>query len=123
MLTTKQCKPQHPVPPSCDKPAALHTPGLTIKKSTAAFPFLTILCLLFVIGKLTGHFNYSWWTVFSPIWVGPAVTLGCLGAIIALVLGVAFITISCVVLFLISQALRGTWKRLKARSRRTIIER
>jgi hypothetical protein len=96
-----------------------------IKKSTAAFPFLTILCLLFVIGKMTGHFNYSWWTVFSPIWVGPAVTLGCLGAIIALVLGIAAIAISCVALFLISQALRGAWKKRKARNRprHTIIER
>lgn len=33
------------------------------------FNFVNILTLIFVIAKLTGHFNYSWWVVFSPMWV------------------------------------------------------
>lgn len=31
--------------------------------------FLTLLTLVFILAKLTGHFNYSWWVVFSPMWL------------------------------------------------------
>lgn len=98
---------------------------IVLKKSTNAFPFLAILCLIFVIAKLTGHFNYSWWTVFSPIWVGPALAFGCLGTIIALVLGVGVIVVVCVFAFFALQAVWEAWKRRKARNRprNTIIER
>lgn len=42
--------------------------------------FWSVLTLIFVIAKLTGHFAYSWWIVFLPIW-GPVV----------LILGVIFL--------------------------------
>lgn len=45
---------------------------------TVKFPPLLIpsLVIIFVIAKLTGHFDYSWWWVFSPIWILPAAILG-----------------------------------------------
>jgi hypothetical protein len=31
------------------------------------FPFVGILTLIFVVAKITGWVNWSWWIVFSPI--------------------------------------------------------
>ena len=41
-------------------------------KSTITFtPGLgTLLTLLFVGLKLTGHIDWSWWWVLSPLWIG-----------------------------------------------------
>jgi len=30
------------------------------------FPFVGILTLIFVVAKITGWVNWSWWIVFSP---------------------------------------------------------
>jgi hypothetical protein len=29
-----------------------------------------ILFLIFLVLKLTGHINWSWWWVTSPLWIG-----------------------------------------------------
>lgn len=43
----------------------------TIKVSTAtAFPFMSILTLIFVCAKLFHLIEWSWWLVFLPMW-GP----------------------------------------------------
>lgn len=39
------------------------------KTSSASFPFLSILCLIFIALKLTGVIVWSWWWVLSPIWI------------------------------------------------------
>jgi len=41
-------------------------------KSTITFtPGLgTLLTVLFVALKLTGHIDWSWWWVLSPLWIG-----------------------------------------------------
>ena len=31
--------------------------------------FLPALTLVFVLAKLFGHFDYSWWWVFAPMWI------------------------------------------------------
>ncbi len=31
--------------------------------------FLPLLTLLFIAMKLTGHIDWSWWWVLSPIWL------------------------------------------------------
>lgn len=36
----------------------------------SGFPFLQILTLIFVVAKLWGVINWSWWLVFLPFW-GP----------------------------------------------------
>ena len=38
--------------------------------------FATFLTLLFVGLKLTGHIDWSWWWVLSPIWGPLAVLVG-----------------------------------------------
>lgn len=39
-------------------------------------PLIPLLVVIFVIAKLTGHFDYSWWWVFSPMWIPAAAILG-----------------------------------------------
>ncbi len=41
----------------------------------------TLLFIVFLILKLTGHIDWSWWWVFSPSWI-PLVILGILLLII-----------------------------------------
>lgn len=36
----------------------------------------SLLTLLFIGLKLTGHFSHSWWLVLAPIWVPAALYLG-----------------------------------------------
>lgn len=40
-------------------------------------PAVTLLTLLFVGLKLTGHIDWSWWWVLSPIWIVVAVGFLC----------------------------------------------
>lgn len=37
--------------------------------------FLEILTIVFVCAKLFGAIAWSWWWVFSPMWIGYAVAL------------------------------------------------
>lgn len=48
-----------------------------IRTVNVRFPFLIpTLVIIFVIAKLAGHFDYSWWWVFSPMWIPAAFLLG-----------------------------------------------
>jgi hypothetical protein len=31
--------------------------------------FVGLLTIVFVIAKITGYVNWTWWTVFAPIWI------------------------------------------------------
>lgn len=42
---------------------------------TLTWPMGTILTLIFIVLKLTGHINWSWWWVLSPVWIGLALVL------------------------------------------------
>jgi len=46
-----------------------------MKNSTSSIGLTTILTLIFVILKLTGNIDWSWWWVVSPIWIGWAFIL------------------------------------------------
>ena len=37
--------------------------------------FGSLLLLLFIALKLTGHITWSWWWVLSPIWIPTAITV------------------------------------------------
>ena len=37
--------------------------------------FLSLLTLLFVAGKITGHLTWSWLWVFAPLWIPTALLL------------------------------------------------
>lgn len=39
-----------------------------------SFPLCSVLFVLFLALKLTGHINWSWWWVTAPLW-GPWVAL------------------------------------------------
>jgi hypothetical protein len=38
--------------------------------------FAGLLTILFIGLKLTGHIDWSWWWVLSPLWIGLAIILG-----------------------------------------------
>ena len=38
-------------------------------KVQGSFPFLSILCLIFITLKLTGYIAWSWWWVMAPVWI------------------------------------------------------
>ena len=44
-------------------------------KVQSSFPFLSILCLIFITLKLTGYIAWSWWWVLAPIWVPISIIL------------------------------------------------
>jgi hypothetical protein len=46
--------------------------------------FLGFLTLLFVAAKLFGYINWSWWTVFLPLW-GPLVFVVVLLTVIGII--------------------------------------
>ena len=37
--------------------------------------FAGLLTILFIALKLTGHIAWSWWWVFSPLWIGLVIWL------------------------------------------------
>jgi hypothetical protein len=45
------------------------------EKVKPRFPFISILTLLFVAAKLFGYIDWSWWWVFSPIWIQAVIVL------------------------------------------------
>ena len=53
--------------------------------------FLSLLTILFIGLKLTGHIDWSWWWVLSPIWVPIGLVLVIL-AIVGLIVGIRAIT-------------------------------
>ena len=40
--------------------------------------FVGLLTILFIYLKLTGQINWSWWWVWSPVWICVIVVLGLL---------------------------------------------
>lgn len=44
-------------------------------KVQGSFPFLSILCLIFITLKLTGYITWSWWWVLAPIWIPISIIL------------------------------------------------
>ena len=57
--------------------------------SVNAFPFASVLTIVFIVLKLTGFINWSWWWVLSPIWISILAFI----AFLALFLVVAFIVV------------------------------
>jgi len=50
--------------------------------------FASTLTLIFVVFKLMGYINWSWWWVLCPLWIGIAIALGILA--LALFIGACF---------------------------------
>lgn len=45
------------------------------KNGQQATPWAGILTLVFVVLKLTGEIDWSWWWVLSPLWIGALIVL------------------------------------------------
>lgn len=45
------------------------------KESSNGIGLGTILFLIFLVLKLTGYINWSWWWITAPLWI-PVVVLG-----------------------------------------------
>lgn len=39
------------------------------QNSSKGLSFLSVLTLIFVIAKILGFVSWSWWLVFSPLWI------------------------------------------------------
>lgn len=39
------------------------------KGSNGGMDLLSVLCLIFIVLKLTGLISWSWWWVLSPLWI------------------------------------------------------
>ena len=39
-----------------------------VSSSSGGIGFFGLLGIVFIVLKLTGYINWSWWIVFSPIW-------------------------------------------------------
>ena len=44
-------------------------------QTSSGISLSTILFVVFLVLKLTGHINWSWWWVTSPLWIGLAIFL------------------------------------------------
>lgn len=44
--------------------------------SSGGISFLGLLCIVFIVLKLTGTIAWSWWWVLAPIWIPWAVVFG-----------------------------------------------
>ena len=61
---------------------------------TPTFPTASILGLLFILLKLTGHIAWSWLWVLAPFWLPVAVGIT-LGVVYLLVLALIFLVSVC----------------------------
>lgn len=48
------------------------------KTTQISFPFFSIMFLIFMTLKLTGHITWSWWWVTAPLWMPAAFLIGIL---------------------------------------------
>jgi membrane protein YdbS with pleckstrin-like domain len=44
----------------------------SVQASTGSWPIATILTIVFVVLKLVGTIDWSWWWIFSPLWISAA---------------------------------------------------
>ena len=44
-------------------------------QTSSGISFATVLFVVFLVLKLTGHINWSWWWVTCPLWIGLAICL------------------------------------------------
>ncbi len=46
-----------------------------IELSLMLIPFIIVLQIFAVMAKLGGYIDWSWWWVFSPMWIAPVLTI------------------------------------------------
>lgn len=56
----------------------------TNNSQSGGIGFLGLLCIVFIVLKLTNVIAWSWWLVLAPMWIPLAVGLACLIVILIL---------------------------------------
>ncbi len=54
--------------------------------SNSGIGFVGVLTIVFIVLKLLGHIDWSWWWVLSPIWISATVVVGILGIVVVIVI-------------------------------------
>lgn len=54
--------------------------------TTSGLSFDLVLFLIFLVLKLTGFIDWSWWWIFAPLWIPVGVAL-----LIVFIIGIVFI--------------------------------
>lgn len=85
-----------------------------INRGTKSFPLLGILQLIFVIAKIFDKLDWSWFVVFWPLWIIPAIFIG-IGLLIIVV--IILILLGALVLDWVSD-IKSWWRRRKAEKER-----
>jgi hypothetical protein len=55
----------------------------TTTNSPGGIGFVGLLTIVFIVLKLTGHIDWTWWWVLSPMWISAAFVLAM--AVLALI--------------------------------------
>ena len=58
--------------------------------NTGGIGFVGLLTIAFIVLKLTGHIDWAWMWVLSPLWISAGIVLGIL-AILGIIIGIAAI--------------------------------
>ena len=53
--------------------------------------FASLLTVAFIVLKLTGYINWSWWWVLSPLWISLGLFFGILAVISIILIIIAFL--------------------------------
>lgn len=69
--------------------SASSTKSVTYQLGTPA----TLIFITLLILKATGTVSWSWWWITSPLWIGPAIALGFIGAFFAILLLIAVVAV------------------------------
>lgn len=51
------------------------------KVSVGGISFTSLLTIVFIVLKLTGNIDWSWWWVLSPLWIPTAFVLLCVAVV------------------------------------------
>jgi len=51
-------------------------PEIVIRRSGSSLKFTSWLTLIFVVAKIMGYIDWSWWWVFAPTWIPFAIGIG-----------------------------------------------
>ena len=54
----------------------------TSEVTSVGFPLASILTIIFVLAKIFGAVTWSWWWVFSPLWISALAGLSIFAVII-----------------------------------------
>jgi len=50
--------------------------------SSSGIGFVGLLTIVFIVLKLTGYIDWSWWWVLSPLWIAASVVVAILGLVV-----------------------------------------